>query len=174
MRMTDREAEAAFAGIRWTATDGKPVCPRCDCPTARECREANGAQLWRGKACGKCFSVTSGTLLVFHKLPIRAYLGPIAIFCDEVKGEPALVRSRDLGTQYNTAFILAHKLREAMASELKGTTVGEPEKVVETDGGYFRGYVKHANHNENRRDHRLAKNQNGKRQVILMVREREG
>jgi hypothetical protein len=113
-------------------------------------------------------------LLAFHKLPIRAYLGAIAIFCNEVKGKSALARSRDLGTQYNTAFILAHKLREAMASELKGMTVGEPEKVVEMDGGYFRGYVEHANHNENRRDRRLAKNQNGKLQVVVMVREREG
>src|SRR5580700_9743480 len=43
IRMTDQEANAAFAGIRWPATDGKPVCPHCDCPTAWDCREANGA-----------------------------------------------------------------------------------------------------------------------------------
>ena len=43
MRMTDQDANAAFAGIRWAATDGKPVCPHCDCPTAWDCRKANGA-----------------------------------------------------------------------------------------------------------------------------------
>ena len=34
--------------------------------------------------------------------------------------------------------------------------------------------MKPANHKENRRDRRLAKNQNGKRQVVVVVRERGG
>jgi hypothetical protein len=38
-----------------------------------------------------------------------------------------------------------------MASELKGSQVGGPGKIVETDGGYFGGYVKPANYRENRR-----------------------
>jgi hypothetical protein len=59
-------------------------------------------------ACRRCFSVTPGTLFAFHKLPIRAYLGVIAIFCNEVKGKSALALSRDLWTQYKTALILAH------------------------------------------------------------------
>jgi hypothetical protein len=61
-----------------------------------------------------------------------------------------------------------------MASELKGMTLGGPGKIVETDGAYFGGYVKPANHKENRRDRRLAVNQNGKRQVVVIVRERDG
>lgn len=174
LRMTPEEAEAAFRSIRWHDTDGKPVCPHCGCPTVWDCRKANGAPRWRCKACRKCFSVTSGTLFAFHKLPIRDYLAAIAIFCNEVKGKSALALSRDLGTQYKTAFVLAHKLREAMASELKGLMVGGPGKVVETDGGYFGGYVKPANYKENRRDRRLAQNQNGKRQVVVVVRERDG
>ena len=39
---------------------------------------------------------------------------------NEVKGKSMLALSRDLGTQYKTAFVLAHKIREAMASESKG------------------------------------------------------
>jgi len=174
LRMTTEEAETAFRVIRWAATDGKPVCPHCECPTVYEARRPNGASRYRCKACRKDFSVTSGTLFAFHKMPLRNYLAAIAIFCNEVKGKSALALSRDLGTQYKTAFVLAHKLREAMASELKGMTVGGPGKVVETDGGYFGGYVKPANYKENRRDRRLAKNQNGKRQVVVVVREREG
>ena len=174
LRMTTEEAETAFRVIRWAATDGKPVCPHCECPTVYEARRPNGASRWRCKACRKDFSVTSGTLFAFHKLPLRVYLSAIAIFVNEVKGKSALALSRDLDVQYKTAFVLAHKLREAMASELKGMTVGGPGKVVETDGGYFGGYVKPANYKENRRDRRLAKNQNGKRQVVVVVREREG
>ena len=61
-----------------------------------------------------------------------------------------------------------------MASELKGMTVGGVGRTVEVDGGYFGGYIKPANYKENRRDRRLAKNQNGKRQVVVVIREREG
>lgn len=76
--------------------------------------------------------------------------------------------------QYKTSFVLAHKLREAMASELKGLHVGGPGHTAEIDGGYFGGYIKPANYKENRRDRRLSKNQNGKRQVVVVIREREG
>jgi hypothetical protein len=107
-------------------------------------------------------------------MPLRNYLAAIAIFCNEVKGKSALALSRDLDVQYKTAYVLAHKLREAMASELKGLHLGGAGETVEVDGGYFGGYVKPANHKENRRDRRLAKNQNGKRQVVVVMRERGG
>ena len=64
--------------------------------------------------------------------------------------------SRDLGTSYKTAFVLAHKLREAMAEEMNGRVVGGAGKVAEVDGGYFGGYIKPANHKENRRDRRTT------------------
>ena len=37
--------------------------------------------------------MTSGTLFAFHKMPLRTYLGAIAIFCNEVKGKSALALS---------------------------------------------------------------------------------
>jgi hypothetical protein len=61
-------------------------------------------------------------------------------------------------------------LREAMASEMKGMQLGGDGEVVEVDGGY----IKPSNFNENRRDRRLAKNQNGKRQVVVVMRARGG
>ncbi len=172
LRMTDLEAETMFRNLRWAA--GKAVCPHCECPTVYECRRPNGALRFRCKACRKDFSITSGTLFAHHKMPLQTYLAAIAIFCNEVKGKSALALSRDLGTQYKTAFVLAHKLREAMASELKGRTIGGTGKVAEIDGGYFGGYIKPANLKENRRDRRMAKNQNGKRQCVVIIRERDG
>jgi hypothetical protein len=68
--------------------------------------------------------VTSGTLFHAHKLPLKSYLLAIAIFCNEVKGKSMLAMSRDLGVQYKTSFVLAHKMREAMASEMRGVNVG--------------------------------------------------
>jgi hypothetical protein len=137
-------------------------------------RRPNGAPRWRCKACRKDFSVTSGTLFAFHKMPLRAYLMAVAIFCNEVKGKSMLALSRDLGTQYKTAFVLAHKMREAMACEVRQTAVGGAGKRAEIDGGYFGGYVKPANKRENRVDRRLRRNQSGKRKVVVVIRERNG
>ena len=173
-RMTDLQVEETFKAIRWADTAGKPVCPHCGCPTCYEGRRPNGSLRMKCKACRKDFSLTSGTLFAFHKMPLRQYLAAIVIFCNEVKGKSALALSRDLDCQYKTAFVLAHKLREAMASEITGLRLGGPGKIVEIDGGYFGGYVKPANHKENRVDRRLAANQNGKRQCVVVIRERDG
>jgi transposase-like protein len=172
--MKDADAETTFRRIRWADTDGEPVCPHCGGTDAYDCRRLKGAPRFRCRACVKDFSITSGTLFASHKLPLRAYLAAIAIFCNEVKGKSALALSRDLCVSYKCAFVLLHKLREAMAVELKGRTVGGEGKVAEVDGGYFGGYVKPANQKEYRRDRRLAKNQNGKRRVVVIVRERGG
>ena len=174
LRLSDKDAEGMFATIRWTETEGKAVCPHCGCPTCYEARRPNGALRFRCKACRKDFSLTSGTLFAFHKLPLQTYLAATVIFCNEVKGKSALALSRDLDVQYKTAFVLSHKLREAMATEMKGYKLGGVGKTVEVDGGYFGGYVKPANHKENRRDRRLLKNQNGKRQCVVVIRERDG
>jgi transposase-like protein len=140
-RMSDEQAEGMFRKVRWADTEGKPVCPYCGGLDAYEARRPNGSLRFRCKACKKDFTVTSGTLFASHKMPLKGYLAAIAIFCNEVKGKSMLALSRDLCTSYKTAFVLAHKLREAMATELKGRTVGGEGKVAEIDGGYFGGYV---------------------------------
>ncbi len=101
--MTDAQAETMFAGIHWTDTNGKAVCPHCGCPTCYEARRSNGALRFRCKACRKNFSLTSGTLFAFHRMPLQTYLAAIVIFCNEVKGKSALALSRDLGVHYRTA-----------------------------------------------------------------------
>jgi len=83
----------------------------------------------------------------------------------------ALQLSRDLDIQYKTAYVLAHKLREAMAADQADMTLsGE----VEVDGGYFGGHVRQENRKEDRRDRRLKQNQSGKRKVVVVMRERGG
>jgi hypothetical protein len=39
--------------------------------------------------------------------------------------------------QYKTAFALAHKIREALGSEVRQSAIGEEGKRAEVDGGYF-------------------------------------
>ncbi|MFG1189243.1 IS1595 family transposase [Xanthobacter flavus] len=167
-RMSDEEAHDAFRLIRWGDTDGKPVCPRCACA---ETLTYKTRALFKCKACGHQFSVTSGTIFASRKLPIRDYLLAIAIFVNGAKGHSALQLSRDLDVQYKTAFVLAHKLREALAAEMKDMTVSG---TVEVDGAYFGGHIRPANHVDNRVDRRLAKHQTGKRRVVVIMRERGG
>ena len=109
---------------------------------AYETRRPSGALRFRCKACGKDFSITSGTLFASHKLPLKGYLAAVAIFCNEVKGKSMLAMSRDLGLSYKAAFVLCHKMREAMAEEMKGRTVGGNGKTAEIDSAVFGGYVK--------------------------------
>src|SRR3954469_14589417 len=154
---------------------GRELLPaHCGCTTVYLARRPSGAARWRCKACRKDFSVTSGTLFAFHKMPLRSYLMSIAIFANEVKGKSMLALSRDLGTQYKTSFVLAHKIREAMASEVRQAPVGGEGKKAEIDGAFFGGHVRSANRRENRRDRRLRENQSGKRKVVVVIRERGG
>jgi transposase-like protein len=97
-RMPEEEVERVFIRLRWQDNDGNAYCPHCGCTTVYMARRKNGAPRWRCKACRKDFSVTSGTLFAFHKMPLRAYLMAVAIFCNEVKGKSMLALSRDLGT----------------------------------------------------------------------------
>jgi transposase-like protein len=149
------------------------LCP-CKSSTPRTGLPRERGSALRCKGCKKDFTITSGTLFASHKPPLRGYLAPIAVFCNEVKGKSALALSRDLGLSYKSAFVLLHKLREAMAEEMKGSVVGGEGKTAEIDGGYFGGYIKPANLKEKRVDRRFAKNQNRKRKVVVIVRERGG
>jgi transposase-like protein len=167
IRMTDEQAFETFKGLRWHATNGEPVCPRCDCAKVYTCADRE----WKCAACRRRFSVTSGTLFHGRKLAIRDYLAAIAMFVNGASGVAALRMSRDLNVQHKTAFVLLHKLREAMAAEQAGATVCG---TVAVDGAYFGGHVKPENRAEDRKDLRLKENQSGKRQAVVVLREFNG
>lgn len=166
-RMSEEEARAVFQAIRWADNEGAPYCPKCGCCDVYGYKTR---ALWKCKACQHQFSLTSGTIFANAKMPMRDYLLAIAIFCNGAKGHSALQLSRDLDCQYKTAFVLAHKLREAMGAHEPATASGE----IEIDGAYFGGYMKPTNFKKDRIDRRKAANQTGKRRVVIVVRERGG
>jgi transposase-like protein len=168
MRMSDDEAHARFVAVRFADNGGAAFCPRCEC-TAVYTYAAR--RIWKCKACNHQFSVTSGTIFASRKLPIRDYLAAIAIFVNAVKGISALQLGRDLDVQYKTAFVLAHKLREAIGD---GQTNGSLSGVVEVDGAYFGGHSRQRNEKADRADRRLAEQLTGKRQSVVVARERYG
>jgi transposase-like protein len=146
----------------------EPNCPRCGCLGVYEYKSR---PLFKCKACDHQFSVTSGTIFASRKLPVQTILLAIAIFVNGAKGHSALQLSRDLDVQYKTAFVLSHKLREALTAEKAEATVSG---TVSVDGAYFGGHVRPANHVDNRVDRRLAVNQTGKRRVVVIAREKNG
>ena len=172
--MPDLDVETLFCKLRWPATNGAPVCPHCGCLNAYACRRASGSLRFRCKGCQKDFTVTSGTMFANHKKPLRIYLAAMVLFANEVKGKSALAMSRDLGLSYKAAFVLLHKLREAMAEEMKGRQIGDDHPVAEVDGAVFGGYVKPRNMRKDRVDRRLRQNQSGKRKFVVIARERGG
>ena len=167
-RMSDDQAHATFRALRWHETGGDPVCPHCGCCAAYEFRTR---RLFKCKGCLKQFSVTSGTTFHGRKLAIRDYLMAIAIFANAAKGISALQLGRDLDVSYKTAFVLAHKLREAMAAD---QAKYQPKGEVEVDGAYFGGSIRQENYKADRKDRRLAEHQTGKRRVVVIMRERQG
>ena len=168
MRMTEDQAFDTFRSIRWTATGGDAVCPKCG---GFECYPFKARRIFKCKACSSQFSVTSGTIFASRKMDLRDILAAIAIFVNGAKGHSALQLSRDLDCQYKTAFVLSHKIREALAAE---QAASELAGEVEVDGAYFGGYVKPANRKADRKDRRRNAHQTGKRQVVVVARERDG
>jgi transposase-like protein len=164
LRMSKEEAHAKFCEVRWSENDGKPFCPHCG---GVEIYTYTTRRIFKCKDCRKQFSVTSGTLFHSRKMPINQYLAAIALFVNAVKGVSALQLGRDLDVAYMTAFVLSHKLREAMASEVQA--VGELSGTVEIDGAYFGGHERQENRKADRRDRRLS---TLGRKVVAIARER--
>ncbi|HEX4079981.1 MAG TPA: IS1595 family transposase [Rhizomicrobium sp.] len=167
-RMTEEQARDTFRKLRWADNDGEPYCPKCGClkVTALATRP-----VWKCSGCKHQFSVTSGTIFADRKRPVRDYLLAIAIFANGAKGHSALQLSRDLDCQYKTAYVLAHKMREAMAAEQAKATIAG---TCEIDGAYFGGTIRKKNVAAERIDRRVPENQPGTRKVVVVIRERKG
>lgn len=166
MELSDDQAFAVFKELRWGAGE-EVACPVCGVIGKHYFQRTR--KQWRCKDCNHTFSVTSGTIFAFHKLPLRVYLAAIAIYTNAVKGISALQLSRDLGVQYKTAFVLAHKIRESLMEHRDVVPlVGE----VHMDGAYVNGYVRPKNKKEDRIDRRLAVNQRPDKRCVFVMRQK--
>jgi transposase-like protein len=134
-RMSDDEAHAKLVQIRWSETSGEPVCPRCE---RTKIYSFSNGRTWKCAACRQKFSVTSGTLFHGRKLAYQDYLAAIAHFIHGVTGCSAIHLRREISVSYRTAFVLAHKLREAMGHLIHSgpNLFGE----VDIDGAFVGGH----------------------------------
>jgi len=165
--MSDEEAFEYFKAIRWSDTDGVPICPSCG--VCHEPYFISSRKQFRCKHCEHTFSVTSGTIFASHKKPLKIYLIAIALFTNAVKSVSALQLSRDLDVQYKTAWVLSHKIRESLMPK----EYEEDEKlsgVCEIDGVYVGNYIRPANNIDDRIDRRKA--HKPKKRVVISIRQR--
>ncbi len=179
--MSEEEAVDAFVALRYAETEGEPFCPHCQCSAVYQSNRnvknrktgkvVKKLRIFKCASCLRQFSPTSQTIFASRKLEYRDILLAIALWTNGAKGTSALEMTRHLGVQYKTAFVLFHKLREAMGAQVHAERL---EGEIEMDGAYFGGYVKPSTRKAGRRDRRKLSNQSGKRKCITVMRERNG
>lgn len=163
--MSEDEAFESFKAVRWSDTDGEPVCPECG--NINEHYFLKTRKQFRCKECNHTFSVTSGTIFASHKKPLKIYLIAIALFTNAVKSISALQFSRDLDVQYKTAWVLSHKIRESLMLNQDDEKLSG---VCEVDGVYVGNYIRPANNIEDRIDRRKAYKPN--KRTVISLRQR--
>lgn len=136
--MTDRAVHAYFTKMRW-GDSGKQTCPECG--TIDEHYWIASRKQWRCRSvgCARMFSVTSGTVFSDHKLPLKKILKAMVIFINHVKGISALALTRELGVAYQTAYVLLHKLREALSRKLDRSPL---KGLIHMDGAHVSGKMR--------------------------------
>lgn len=140
---------AAFAYVEGLIWNGEPSCPHCgvvgrayalkNVRSKPSKKNPEGVVRYGLKKCGACrqqFTVRKGTIFEESHLPLHKWLQAIYLMCSSKKGISALQLQRTLEVQYNTAWFLAHRIREAMRSgDL--TPFGMGGGIVEVDETYI-------------------------------------
>lgn len=87
------------------------ICPACG--HGRHCH-LHSRDLFQCNRCKHQTSLTRGTLFADTKLPLRTWFLAIYLLTQHKNGISALALGRQLGVSYNTAWLLKHKLMQAM------------------------------------------------------------
>lgn len=126
---TEAQCEQALFAWRWP--EGF-ACPECG--HAGHCLLGRG--LYQCHRCRRQTSLTSGTLFAGTKLPLTRWFLAIYLLTQSKNGIAALELSRQLGVSYNTAWLLKHKLMQAMLEREQGRRL---EGVIQLDDAYWGG-----------------------------------
>src|SRR6476619_3845693 len=141
-RFHDEEAAREwFEAARWQ--DGIH-CPSCGSLEPYKTKRA-GVYRCKAKECRRDFTVTTGTVMERSHAKLTQWAVAFAMAAASKKGFSAHQLHRHLGCQYNTAWFMFHRVREAMRrGRLDLPPLGGKGEVVEPDETYFghqdRGY----------------------------------
>lgn len=126
---TQAQCEQALVAWRWPTGF---VCPECG--HTGHCVLGRG--LFQCHRCRRQTSLTAGTLFAGTKLPLTKWLLAIYLLTQSKNGISALDLSRQLGVCYNSAWLMKHKLMQAMLEREQGRSL---EGVIQLDDAYWGG-----------------------------------
>jgi len=105
---SEEKCRAFMEALRWP----KGIkCPRCE---SEKVSRIKARPQFDCDSCRYQFSATAGTVFHDSHLPLWKWFLAIYILCESKKGISALQLKRMLGTSYETAWYLCHRIREAM------------------------------------------------------------
>lgn len=107
---TEQQSEAAFIHARWPHGFR---CPRCQHAQAYEFQHGRH-RYWQCRACQHQTSLRAGTLMEQSQLSFRKWMLAIYLVTQSKTEIAALALRRQLGVSWKAAWLLKHKLMEAM------------------------------------------------------------
>lgn len=120
---------AAFAKLESIVWPEGPICPHCGgkeriyslkgVRSKPSKRHPEGIERHGLKKCGHCkkqFTAKVGTVFESSHAPLHKWFQAAHLMCSSKKGISSHQLHRILGVQYNTAWFMSHRLREAMRS----------------------------------------------------------
>ncbi|ABN74043.1 IS1595 family transposase [Actinobacillus pleuropneumoniae] len=153
-RLSEDEAFRLLTANRWGNPDNlhDVCCPHCG--IRHHAYFLQSRKRWCCKHCQRHFYITTNTAFAFHKLPFVDILAATLLFANEVKGISAITMSRHLNISYKTAFVLCHKLREAL---FKTRDLTPLQREIHEDGTLINYKLRKANFKKNQHKQRDKK-----------------
>jgi transposase-like protein len=140
MNLTDPRFQSAEKAREWLELqrwpDG-PYCTHCGSLSVTGLSgKAHRPGVYQCNDCRQQFTVTTGSVMERSKIPLNKWLMAMHLMASSKKGYSAHQLHRTLGITYQSAWFLAHRIREAMGNDKSGPLGGE-DKIIEVDETYF-------------------------------------
>lgn len=129
---TEDKCRQALQAARWP---NGFVCPACG-GASRTSYERGGLRYWQCGGCQRQTSLLSGTVFEASKLPLSRWFMAMQLLTQSKNNVSALELKRQLGLSYRSAWLMKHKILEAMRLAEDDRRL---EGRVEMDDAYLGG-----------------------------------
>jgi transposase-like protein len=165
----ENAARAWFEGARWP---NGPICPKCGSAKHYQTKKL-GVYRCAASTCRKDFTVMTGTVMERSHAKLTQWAVAFHMAASSKKGFSAHQLHRELGCQYNTAWFIFHRVREAMRrGGFDLPPMGGDGKVVEADETYFGSIPEAKRRKSNTRGRPYSNSPHGakhKRAILALV-----
>lgn len=130
--LDSEKAREYFERLRWP---NGPVCPHCggNSKIYKMLSKSARAGLYKCGACRKQFTVTVDTMFEGSRVPLNSWLIAVHLLCSRNQGVTIHQLQKSLGVSYKTAWYLAHRIREAIKSEVESGMIDEDDSASVLD-----------------------------------------